>query len=195
MVIPRPNLKGLEVDLAGAAAVLVAAIAGYALFLQGPLHDAMGGSRLEEQQSAAASAIATLQADYKSRLGRVEAARARLATQSGWLGDADAPSEVLARINEFARQCEVRIGRWQPQAVQVCAEYREQAFVIDGEAAWPALLQWLALVEEGVPLLDLTHFTVSAPVSPGQGNCTFSCTLKLYRGKDKPMVQVVAVQP
>lgn len=195
MVIWKPNLKGLEVDLAGAAAILLVAVGGYALFLRAPLRDAMNGSRLTEQQAEAAAAIASLQSDYKSRVHRIEQAQTRLAAQTGWLGDADAPSEVLARINEFARQCEVRIGRWQPQPIRVCSDYREQTFVVDGEAAWPALLQWLGLVEAGVPLLDMTHFTISTPVSPGQGGCTFSCTLKLYRGKDKPMVQVVAVHP
>lgn len=193
MVIPRIQLKGLEIDLAGAAAVVAIGVVAYALLLHEPLCDALAGNRLQEQQLEAARAISELQADYSTRFRKLEQTRKDLAVRARWLMSPDPPTEVLARINEFAHQCEVRISRWQPQETESFGEYQQQVFAIDGAATWPALLQWLALVEEGVPLLDVTHLSIAAPTAPGQGTCEFACSLKLYRGQETEALRVAAV--
>ncbi len=191
--MPRIQLKGMEVDLAGAAAVVAIGALAYALLLHEPLGDALAGNKLQQQQLLATRAIGELQSEYSTRFRRLEQTRKDLDVRARWLMNPDPPAEVLARINEFARQCDVRITRWQPQASAAFAEYQEQVFAIDGAATWPALLQWFALVEEGVPLLDVTNLAVSAPTTPGQGTCEFACSLKLYRGKEKETVRVAAV--
>ncbi|HOA72619.1 MAG TPA: hypothetical protein PL151_12245 [Phycisphaerae bacterium] len=195
MVIHRNSLKGLEIDLAGAAAVIALAVVGYVLLLDQPLRDMLAGKDLEERQEAATQAIHTSQAEYRTRLRALEEARSELQLRSRGLTGTGAPGEVLARINELARQCDVRISRWQPQNVQLLAEYQQEAFSLDGVATWPALLQWLALVEEGVPLLDVTHITISTPVGAGQIACEFSCSLRLYRGKAEQAVQMAVARP
>ncbi|MBI4581330.1 MAG: hypothetical protein HY718_16635 [Planctomycetes bacterium] len=194
MVIPRVNLKGLEIDLAGAAAVIAVLVAGYLLLLRIPLEDAMAGAELIAKQRATAQAIGSLQKEYVDRFRRLKQAEQTLAMRASWLTRSDLPGEVLGRINELARQGDVRIIRWQPRGLQVLSEYQVQLFSVEGAAAWPSLLRWLALIEEGVPLLDVTHFTVNTPATPGQVDCDFSCSLKLYLGGGGQARQVAAVE-
>jgi hypothetical protein len=170
-------------------------VAGYVLLLDQPLRDMLAGKDLEEHQAAAAQTILSSQAGYRSQLCALEQARAELQLRTRGLAGSELPGEVLARINELARQCDVRISRWQPQNVQMLAEYQQQAFSLDGVATWSALLQWFALVEEGVPLLDVTHVTVGTPSGAGQSACEFSCSLKLYRGKSEQAVEMAVARP
>lgn len=195
MVISKNSLRGVELDVAGLAAVIGLAVAGYLLLLRGPAQDVLAAKPLEQEQAVAARDLVSLQAEYSRRFRELETSRGKLASQGGWLADTNLPADVLSRVNELARQCNVRITRWQPQGVQNCQEYQEQLFSMDGVATWPGLLQWMALTEQGVPLLDVSHFSLSTPANPGQGEFEFSCSLKLYRGAASPGVQTVAVKP
>ncbi len=195
MVIRRIQLRGLEVDVAGAAAVLGLLAAGYFIVLRGPIADVRQGQALQAKQQAAAHSIGALQKEYISRFRKLEEGRQVLSTRAGWLQHPNLPDEVLERVSELARQCDVRIIRWQPQGAQTFAEYQARLFSVEGVASWPALLRWCALMEEGAPLLDVTHFIVNAPVNVGQTGCEFSCSLKLYMGAGTEVAQIAAVSP
>jgi len=196
MVISRVKLKGLEVDAAGAVAVLVLLAAGYAFLLHRPLNDVMAAQHLQGRQAEAAEAILEAHNDYAAGFRRLEQTRAQLETGARWLVHPELPDEVLARINTLARTCDVRISRWQPQGVQSTSEYQAQLFVMEGAASWPDLMKWLALIEQGVPLFDVTHLSIAAAQSePGRGECEFTCSLKLYRSQEEQMIQRVAAYP
>ena len=194
MVRPRINLKGMEIDAAGGAAVTALLLAGYLLLIRSPLHDALAGSDLEVRQAQTTQAILSLRKEFSRNSIQIEDTRKLLLTKASWLTHSDLPDEVLARINELARQCEVRISRWQPQGQQAFAEYRVQSFAVEGVASWPALLRWFALIEEGVPLLDVTHFSVAGPRAPARIGCEFSCSLKLYLGADDAVLEVATTR-
>lgn len=193
MVTSRVNLKGVEIDIVGAAAVAGLLVVGYFLLLRGPLEDVRIGRDLEMKQQAAAISIQLVQKKYIDRLGKLEEGQRALAVQASWLRNPDLPDEVLGRISELAKQCDVRVIRWQPQGVQTFTEYQARSFSVDGAASWPALLRWLSLLEEGAPLLDVTNFTVGASTVPGDTACQFSCSLKLYQGRGAKTMEVAAV--
>lgn len=193
MVTPRINLKGAEIDAAGALAVVTVLAAGYLLLIRGPLQELQKGHDLEARQRAVASSIRLAQAKYVGRLQKLEQGQQVFATKAGWLKHPDLPDEVLGRTAELARQCDVRIVRWQPQGTQSFSEYQARSFSVEGVASWPALLRWFALMEEGAPLLDVTHFMVTAPTTVGQTGCDFSCSLRLYLGAKSSQQELAAV--
>jgi len=195
MVALRINLKGLEMDVAGAAGVAALALAGYFLLLHRPLQDVLAGHELQAQQDAAAEGLNSLQGDYRKKFEQLQRSRNQLQKRAEWLVYPDPPSEVLSRINDLARQCGVRIVRWQPQGTQSCSDYRVQLFSLQGAARWPALLRWLALIEQGVPLLDVTHYVIGGSVTAGQEECEFSCSLKLYVGTEPGTLQIAVTEP
>ncbi len=193
MVIPRINLKQFGVDAGGAAGVLVVLALGYFVLIRGPLDDLWMSKQLQTKQLATTLSLTSLQKDFIARAARLRELRKELEVRASWLANADLPDEVLSRVNKFARQCDVCITRWQPQGTQLFPEYQAQVFSVEGKASWPSLLRWLALLEEGVPLLDATHFSVTAPTKAGRDVCEFSCSLKLYTGApEKPAEMAVA---
>lgn len=193
--MPRVNLKKLQMSAAGACVALVLLVAGYILLIQPPLNDIRADSKLRVQQDRVAQTIGSLRQDFAGRLRKLEESRQLLLSKASWLDRPDLPDEVLSRINELARQCEVRIIGWKPQGQQATSEYHTQIFSLEGAATGPALLRWFALVEEGVPLLDVTHFSVTGPSVPNQNTCEFSCSLKLYLGGQARAMEVAAARP
>lgn len=195
MKVPRVNMKGLQIDVAGAAAVVALLAVGYFVLIRGPLADVRAGRNLGIEQRDAAEAINALNRQYLADMGELKAKRSLLARRAGWLSHPDLPDEILSRLNELARACDVRIVRWQPQGAQAFAQYRVQTYSVEGAARWPGLLRWFALIEEGAPLLDVTHFTVTASADPSATQCEFACSLKLYLGKTDEALQMAAVKP
>lgn len=193
--MPRINLKNIQMDAVGAAVALVMLAGGYYLLIQPPLKDCMADNALRVEQDKATQAICNLRQAYLGQLRMLEESQQRLLSRATWLSRPDLPEEVLSRINELARQCDVRIIRWQPQSLQALKEYQVQIFSLEGSASGTALLRWFALIEAGVPLLDITHFSVTGPPTPDQNVCEFTCSLKLYLGNEDRVMEVATAQP
>lgn len=54
---------------------------------------------------------------------------------------------------------------------------------------------WLAMLEAGVPLLDVTHFDITAAGDPIKGRCEFSCSLRMYSANSPEAMQLASAHP
>jgi hypothetical protein len=189
------RLKGMQIDLAGAALAIVVVSSGYLLYLRAPLSDTLMGDPVHRHRVAVDQQVAALRQACAARTREIEEARGRLAKLSAALRSPGTIDELLARLDNLASQCGVQIASWQPGGEEQHDQYTTRLYWIHGRAAFPDLCKWLALVENGVPLLDVTHFAIRSSGAKAEAACEFECTLKLYTGWDSGAMEVAVAQP
>jgi hypothetical protein len=189
------RLKGMQIDLVGAALAVIIAAGGYGLYLHAPLSDARMGEPVHRRRVALDQEVASLRQACAARTREIEQARGQLSKLSASLRSPGTIDELLARLDNLASQCGVQIASWQPGGEEQHDQYNTHLYWIQGRASFPDLCQWLALVENGVPLLDVTHFAIRSPGAKEEGTCQFECTLKLYTGWDNGAMEVAVAEP
>lgn len=190
------RVRDLQIDLYGAAAAVVLVAAGYGLYLHKPLSDAMRRGAMQERYAQVNEQVTTLRSACSSQQKETENSRLRLATLAASLRSPGGTDELLSRLDHLASECGLQLGGWQPGGEEVHDQYSTHIYWIQGRAAFPDLCKWLSLVESGVPLLDITHFTIrGAGERSIDDKCDFECTLRLYTGWDAAVTEVAQVTP
>lgn len=190
------RMRELQIDLCGTVSALLLAVAGYGLYLHAPLSDAMRRAPVEERCAEVERQVASLKSTCAARIEENEQMRGRLATLAAALRSPAGTDELLSRLDRLATECGLDIGGWQPGGEESHDQYATHVYWIQGRASFPDLCKWLSLVESGVPLLDVTHFTVRGGGERSvNGKCDFDCTLRLYTGWDASITEVAKATP
>jgi hypothetical protein len=190
------RLREYKIDLCGAAAALLLAGAGYGIYLHKPLSDASRREPMRQRCADVYRESESLRATCATRQKELEATRARLITLAASLRSPAGTDELLSRLDHLATECGVQIGGWQPGGEDTRDQYSAHVYWIQGKASFPDLRKWLSLVENGVPLLDVTHFAIrGAGERMADGKCEFECTLRLYTGWDAAVTEVAKAGP
>lgn len=187
------RLKEMKIDLAGIALFMLIAAGGYAMFLHEPLADAMAEHAVQENCRKAQQKLTTLQEKLLSAYRKRDAMRDKLDRLGTLSAAPDSMDELLSRLDQLAEECGVQIVQWRPIGLEEHEDYTVRVFSVQGQAEFTGLSRWFALIESGVPLLDVTHFSVGAEKTAGKTTCKFECTLKLCNGGKLKNVEMVAM--
>jgi len=183
MVTKIGNWRRYDVDLAGAAMLVVVALAGYALAIHEPLSDSLNSDQALGQRDEMSVRVASLKAKCASTRRGIEEVTDRLAKTRTRLPDSHAVDDLICRLHDIASQCGVVLNRLQPVATAERQAYQVASFLIEGRATFLALHQWFALIESGVPYFDITNFSIRASKDKDEkGNmiCLFECSQRFY---------------
>lgn len=204
MVIRKPPIREMQMDLIGLGLLLAVAVGGYVLFLHGPLADAWVKKKVCSKREEIVRHVDELKSQSLKRRQEMRDLETDLVRLNNELRAPVGIDELIKRLDDLARQCNLEIARWQPRGTEPHAEYEVHIFQVQGNSTFLGLYRWLALIESGVPLLDVTHFAIRVNRAPELGeaetqddprNCEFECTLKMYRGWRGDAVEMAAAKP
>jgi hypothetical protein len=186
--------KSWRIDALGAGMFLTVALAGYGLFVHHAMTDALAKKSTIEDLHAARAAFDSVQNTYTLQQRKVDNVQHRLQRNRAALLRPRAADGFLSQLNEIASQCGVQVARWQPEGGLQHEHFQTEGFWIEGRGSFPAIYRWMALIEAGVPFLDMTHFSIQSLRNGEEETCTFKCSLISYSAPQDEE-QMAAAQP
>ena len=183
--------KQWNVDAVGAGLVLTVILAGYGMLVHRPLGDALRKAPAVRDLEDARADLDSLQNTYTLQQRKVDAIQNRLDADRAALLRPRTADGFLSQLNDIAKQCGVQVARWKPMGVEDHDDYQAERFLVEGRASFPAIYRWLALIEAGVPFMDVTHFSIRTLAKGSENTCVFECSLTSY--SDSPRAEQVAV--
>ncbi len=195
MVKLKLRLNGLEADVVGALAAAAAVALGYGLLVHRPAVAALRYDSVLAFRQAGEAELVKLRQSCALKARQTDLLRSRLAERPDRLADSRSCEAILSKVNGLAAECDLGIIRWQPRGAEDNPEYRSTLYTMQGSASFAGVHSWLALLEAGVPLLDVTHFDMTAGGDPIKGLCEFSCDLRMYSACPQETVQLASARP
>ena len=190
------RVRELQIDLCGAAVAILVMAAGYGLYLNQPLSDAMRRRPVQDRFTEVSRQLDSLRANCTSLRKEADDARAGLTRLAASLRSPASTDELLSRLDHLAVECGLQIAAWQPGGDEIEDQYSTHVYWLQGRASFPDLCKWLSLMENGVPLLDVSHFSIrEGNDREADGRCEFDCTLRLYTGWDAVVTEVAQAGP
>jgi hypothetical protein len=180
MVKMKLNTRQLNVDVVGAIAVAGLITLGYGLFVWSPMNRCLEAEPARQQEADLAADVSTLQTRCAEHLRKIEKMKTSLSAQSMTMTPIDEVDQLLARLDQLGSQCDVDLAGWQPVGELSGEEYTSKLFRLQGTASFRAFHRWLTLVESGLPLVDVTHFSLREEGKNQETGCLFDCTLRVH---------------
>jgi len=182
--------KQWNVDAVGFGLVLTVMLAGYGMLVHRPLGDALRKVPAVRGVEDARADLDSLQNMCMLQQRKVDAIQKRLDAGRTALLRPRTAEGFLSQLNDIAKQCGVQVARWKPLGVEDHDDYQAERFLVEGRAPFPAIYRWLALIETGVPFMDVTHLSIRTLAKGFENTCVFECSLTSY--SDSPKAEQVA---
>jgi hypothetical protein len=166
----------------------------YLLLVHPSLQDLLDRQAVLDEEQRLLSSIAELRRAYVGTFEDIRHKQDELERQAVSVDPIGEVDEVLARLNTLGSQCGVEINSWRPIGRTEHEQYETELYIVEGESAFIDLHRWFVLIETGLPLLDVSHFSLQANQRSNENKCTFECTFKLHSGKIDPESTLVSLE-
>ena len=183
-------LTKLNANMAGGALALVAAVAGYTLFIHGSLTDVLSRETTLAQYRGVRSDVAAKQHACVAEHQQIDDIGEHLAQAQASLRQSRDVGALLGYIAELAKECDVQVGRWQPLGTTKHPEYQVQKFLVEGKADFPAIHRWFVSIETQAAHLDVTNFRIATSAGRFGEACDFECSTRSYTAPEPAPQQV-----